>query len=139
LSAVNRATGSCNLLFCGGVENRWNSTSTRHPKAFLEVHEINVGLVEDNDFPGTNARSDFAGPLVVVLGSGVDNGKRGKKAVQAEPEVHLDGGLASAVLCPTDAVGDQFHDGGVHSVDPDFETPQQILAFFPLAKAGWIF
>jgi len=55
------------------------------------------------------------------------------------PEVHLGGGLASAVVCPADAVGDQFHDGGVHSVNSDFETTQETLAFFPLAKAGWMF
>lgn len=48
-------------------------------------------------------------------------------------------GLASAMFCPADANGYQLHDGGVHRVNPDFETSQEALAFFPLAKAGWMF
>jgi hypothetical protein len=69
------------------------------------------------------------------MGSGVHNGKGGKKAVQVEPQVHFGGGLASAVLGPVDAVGDQFHHSGIDGVNPDLETVQEALAFFARGKA----
>jgi len=70
-------------------------------------------------------------------GQQIDNGKRGKKTVPLEPEVHLGGGFASAVFCSADAVGDQFHYVGIHGVNPDFEPSQQTLSFFPFGK-GWL-
>ena len=60
--------------------------------------------------------------------------------MQVGPEVHLGGGLAPAELCHPDAVGwENTNDGGVHSMNPDFETSQEALAFLPFAKAGWMF
>lgn len=72
--------------------------------------------------------------VVVVLGA-VDDGAGCQVAVQVQPQVHLGGGLAAAVFGPVHAVGDELHGGGVHGMDPDFETPQQSLA---LAGAGEI-
>jgi len=100
-----------------------------------EVLEIDVGLVEDDDFTWGNTRTDLACPLVVVMGSGVDNGKGRKKAVKVEPQVHFGSGLASTVFGPTNAVGDQFHDSGVDGVNLDLETAQEALAFFARGKA----
>ena len=73
------------------------------------------------------------------MGSGVDNGKGGKKAVQVEPQVHFGGGLASAVFGPADAVGDQFHHGGIDGMNPELETAQEALAFFARGKARRMF
>lgn len=99
-----------------------------------KVIEIDVRLVENDDFSGTNACADFACPLVIVMGSGIHDGERGKKTVQIKSEVHFGSGLAAAVFGPVEAVGDQFHDGGIHCVNPDFETSQEPLAFFTCGK-----
>ena len=100
-----------------------------------QMGEIDVGLVEHHDFAIGDARADFAGALVVVVLGAVDDGEGWQVAVQVEPQVHLGGGLAAAVFGPVHAVGDELHGGGVHGMDPDFETPQQTLA---LAAAGEI-
>ncbi len=55
--------------------------------------------------------------------------------MEVEAEVHFGGRLASAVFGPTDAVGDQFHDGRINGVNPDFETAQEALAPFTPGKA----
>ena len=55
--------------------------------------------------------------------------------MEVEPQVHFGGGLASAVLGPADAVGDQFHHSGIDGVNPDLETAQEALAFFARSKA----
>ena len=55
--------------------------------------------------------------------------------MQVEAQVHCGGGLASAVLGPVDAVGDQFHHSGSDGVNPDLETVQEALAFFARSKA----
>ena len=104
-----------------------------------KVLEIDVGLVEDDDFTGGNTRTDFAYPLVVVMGRCVHNGKGRKKAVQVEAQVHFGSGLASTVFGPANPVGDQFHNSEVDGVNPDLETAQEALSFLPEAKPGWMF
>jgi len=69
------------------------------------------------------------------MGSGVHNGKGGKKAVQVEPQVHFGSCLASTVFGPANAVGDQFHERGVEGVNPDLEPAQEDLAFFARGNA----
>jgi hypothetical protein len=86
-------------------------------------------------FTGANPRTDLARPFAVVTGSGVNNGKEGKKAVQVEPQVHFGSGPASEVFGPADAVGDQFHHSGIDGVNRDLETAQESLAFFARGKA----
>jgi hypothetical protein len=82
---------------------------TAHPPylpliQIVGVLQIDVGLVKNNDFTGGDACTDFARPPVIVMGSGVDQGKGGKNAVAVEAQVHFGGRLASAVFGLTDAV-----------------------------------
>jgi len=46
-----------------------------------EVHEVDIGAVEDDDLPGADARADFAGPGVIIVASGIDDGEARQKAV----------------------------------------------------------
>jgi len=40
-----------------------------------KMGEIHIGLVKNHDFTGCNACTDLAGALVVMLPSGIDDGK----------------------------------------------------------------
>ena len=80
--------------------------------------EVDVGLIEGDNFTWGNTCTNLACPPVVVMGSGVDSGKGGGRAVQVEPQVHFGSILASAVFASVDAVGAQFQDGGIERVNP---------------------
>jgi len=90
--------------------------------------EVHVGLVEDHDLAGPQARAEFAGARVVVLPGGVHHREGRQPAVQVEAQVHLGRRLAPPVPGPVHAVGHQLHGRGVHGVDPDLEAPQQAPA-----------
>ena len=63
--------------------------------------------------------------LVVMLASGIDDGKGRQKAIEAEAQVHLCCGLAPPVLRPVHAVGYQLHHGRVHRMEAHLEAVQQ--------------
>lgn len=99
----------------------------RHPLhsaciEIMQMHEVHVGLVEDDDFALLKSGADLASAPTVMLTGGVDNGKGGQKAVEAQAQMQLCRRLASAMLGPVHAVGLQFHDRRINRVDAYFET-----------------
>jgi len=55
-------------------------TDRAHPQ-LKEVREVDIGTVEDNDLPGADACADFAGPGVIIVASGIDDGEARQQAV----------------------------------------------------------
>ena len=99
-----------------------------------KVIEVHIGLVKNDDFAFEDRGTDLAGAFVVMLTGGVHDGERWKKAVQVEPQVHLCGRLAPAVLRPVHAIGHQLDDGRIHRVDSDLEAPQRARALAACGK-----
>ena len=83
----------------------------------MQVFEVHIGFVEDDDLAFRQPSADLLGTLVVMLASGIDDGKGGQEAVEPEAQVHLCCGLAPSVLRPVHAVGYELHHGRVHRVD----------------------
>ena len=86
-----------------------------------KIGKMHVSLVENRDLSGLQPGAQGQGPRVVVMGSFFNNGKAGKKTLQVEPQVHLRGGLAAAVLSPVHAVGHQGNGGRINRMDRPFE------------------
>lgn len=82
------------------------SVSTANRKIPI-VKKIDVGLIEERDFPLFEIGAQLAGASVVVVRGLFDDGETWQEALQVESEVELGGGLAPPVLRPIDAVGNQ--------------------------------
>ena len=93
-----------------------------------QVLEVDVGLVEDDDFAWFNARAQLARPEAVVLAGGVDDGEARQEALQVEADVALGGGFAAPVLGPIHAPGDQLNGRGVDDVNGALEAEGEAWA-----------
>jgi len=105
-------------------------------KKIKEMGEVQIRLVEDDNFTGTNASTEFTGALDVVLSGGVDNGEAGQKAVEVESQMTLGCRFAPPVLGPVHAGGDQLNGRGINHMDNAPETPGDTLATITAGKAG---
>lgn len=70
-----------------------------------EVGEVDVSLVKDGDLPGLKTRTERHGSCVVVVRCFLNDGKGRKEGLGVQPQMHLRGGLAAAVLGPVHTVG----------------------------------
>src|SRR5208337_1974501 len=86
-----------------------------------EVGEVEVSLVEDNDFTRLNIGTKLAGPAVVVLASGVHDGAARQKGLEIQADMAFGSSLAAAMLGPVQRAGHQLDGGGVHDRDEAFE------------------
>ena len=93
-----------------------------------EMGEVEVSLVEDDDFTRLNIGAKLAGPAVVVLGGGVHDGAARQKGLQVQTDMALGGGLAAAVLGPVQRAGHELNGGGVHDMDQAFEAEGELRA-----------
>ena len=59
------------------------------------------------------------------MGGFLDNGKLWKEGLQVQPQMHLRGRLATAVLGPVHAVGNQSNRGGIDCMDSSLEAAGQ--------------
>ena len=100
-----------------------------------QVGEIQVRLVEDDDFAGPHACAKFAGTEAVVFTGGADDGEAGQEGLQVQAEVTLGGGLATAMLGPVNTASNQLNGGGVHQMDGALEAEGE-LRTAATAEAG---
>ncbi len=107
-----------------------------HPEDFalveiIEVGKIDVGLVENSDFPGLEPRTEPVGSGGVVVGGFLDDREGGQEGAQIESQVALRGGFPAPVFRPAHAVGHQRDGGRVDGVDRALEAPGQALVTQP--------
>ena len=86
-----------------------------------EVGEVEVSLVEDNDFTRLNIGTKLAGPPVVVLAGGGHDGATGQKSLEVEADMALGSGLAPTMLGPVQRAGHQLDGGGVNDMNKALE------------------
>ena len=86
-----------------------------------EVGEVEVSLVEDNDFTRLNIGTKLACPPVVVLASGGHDGTARQKGLEIQADMAFGGSLAAAMLGPVQRAGHQLDGGGVHDMDEALE------------------
>ena len=86
-----------------------------------EVGEVEVSLVEDNDFTRLNIGTKLACPPVVMLASGVHDGAAGQKSLEIQADMAFGGSLAPTVLGPVQRPRHQLDGGGVNNVDEALE------------------
>ena len=86
-----------------------------------EVGEVEVSLVEDNDFTRLNIGAKLAGPPVVVLAGGGHDGAARQKGLEIQTDMAFGGSLAPTVLGPVQRAGHQLDGGGVHDMDEALE------------------
>ncbi len=101
-----------------------------------KVGEVHVGLVEDGDLAVLQPGTQRQGAGIIVMVSFLDDGEGGEETLQVEPQVHLRGRLATAMLRPVHAVGHQGDGGGIYRVDGPFETVGQSPVTARRTKAG---
>ena len=100
-----------------------------------QVGKVQVGFVKEHDLTVPQAGAHLGRPRAVVLPGGIDDGEAGQEALQVDPQVALRRRLASPVLRPVHARGDQLDGRGVHHMDRPAEAPAQALVP-ATAKAG---
>jgi hypothetical protein len=93
-----------------------------------QVLEVDVSLVEDDDFAWFHARAQLTRPEVVVLAGGVEDGEARQEALQVEADVALGGGFAAPVLGPVHASGDPLNGRGVDDVNGALESEGEAWA-----------
>lgn len=94
-----------------------------------EIGEVDVGLVEDRDLSGLKPGAQRHGAGVVMMGGFFDDRKSRKESLQVQPQMHLSGGLAAAVLGPVHAIGHQCDSRRINGMDRAFEsTGQPVVA-----------
>ena len=93
-------------------------------RQFKEMLELVVRLVEHGDFAGLEVSAQAWGHRAVVVLRRIDDGAAGQEALQVEAQVELGRSLATAVLRPVHAVGDQLDRGRVQRMDRLTEAPK---------------
>ncbi len=86
-----------------------------------EVGEVEVSLVEDNDFTRLNIGTKLARSPVVVLAGGVHDGAAGQKGLEIQTDMAFGGRLAPTVFGPVQRAGHQLDGGGVHDMNEALE------------------
>ncbi len=94
--------------------------------------EGDVGPVEDDDLPGTDACAHFGSTGLVIVFGRVDDGEARQEALQVQPQVAFGCGLATAVFGPIQARGHQLDRGRIHHMDG----PSKPTGQAPKAAAG---
>ena len=82
-----------------------------------EVLEVDIGFVENHDFPVQNACAELFGTEVVVVIGCFDDGEPRQKTTNVQAEMQFGGSFASPMFCPRRIVGYQLDGGGIDCVD----------------------
>ena len=90
-----------------------------------EVGEVDVGFVEDGDLARLQPSAQGQCPRVVMMRGFFDDGKSREECLQVQSQMHLGRSLASTVLGPVHAVGNQSNRRGIDRVDRSLETTGQ--------------
>lgn len=101
-----------------------------------EMLELDVSLIEHNDFTGFQLITQAQGLAAVMVFCGIDNGATRKEALQIQTQVTLGGGLTAAVLCPVHAVGYKLYRGRIKRMNRLAEAAEVSTAHLALRKAG---
>src|SRR5262245_5496231 len=89
--------------------------------------KVDVSLVKYDDFPRLDPCAKLAGTFGIVVLGGVDKGKAREKTLQVQPQVAFGGCLATTMLGPVHARGDQLNGRRVHQMDRSLELPDKSL------------
>ncbi len=106
--------------------------------AFGELEEmlkLGVGLVKHGDFAGFKGYAKIPRFRAIVVLGRIDNGALRQEALQVEAQVALGGGLATAVLRPVHAVGDQLNRARIYRMDRLVEPTEVSPAYLAFRKA----
>ena len=98
--------------------------------------ELDISLVEHNDFSGVKVGAQAQGLAAVMVFCGIDNGASWKETLQIQTQVALGRSLTSAVLCPVHTVGNKLYRGRVERMDHLTEATEIAPANLALRKAG---
>lgn len=95
------------------------------PGEIEKVGEVDVGLVENGDFPGLQPGAELHGAGVAMMGGFLDDGEGRKESLQVQTQMHLRRRLAASVPGPIHAVGHQSNGRRIDRMDRALEAAGQ--------------
>src|SRR6185437_6947811 len=111
----------------------------RHPKDHApaqvgQMSEVDVSLVEYDDFARLDPGAQLPGAFGVVMPGGVHDGETRQETLQVQAQMALGGVLAPTMSRPIHAGSDQREGGRVHEVNGPFEFSGKAVAGFAADK-----
>ena len=87
-----------------------------------EMGEIEIGLVEEDDFTRLNIGAKLARAAIVVFGRGIQDDAAREEGLEVEAKMAFGGRLAAAMFGPVQGAGHELNGGRIHHMDEPLET-----------------